>query len=57
MPKLCADRAVVLAAVQKDGLNLEFAARELRDSHEVVLAAVQQHGDPPKYTDAGLDCM
>ena len=35
------DRAKWLAAVQRDGLALEYASAELRADREVVLAAVQ----------------
>ena len=34
------DKEIVLAAVQQDGIALEYAAEELRADKEVVLAAV-----------------
>ena len=39
------DRAVVLAAVQRNGYALEFASDTLRNDREVVLAAVHKNGD------------
>ena len=39
------DKAVVLAAVRRNGLDLEFASRELRGSAEVCLIALQQNSD------------
>eukprot|EP00971_Amphidinium_carterae_P189250 3756702-Amphidinium_carterae.1 len=37
-------RAIVLAAVEQDGLALQFAAEELKGDGAIVLAAVQRHG-------------
>eukprot|EP00971_Amphidinium_carterae_P102677 2032363-Amphidinium_carterae.1 len=34
-----ADQAIVLAAVQQNGLLLEFAAEECKADHEIVLEA------------------
>ena len=44
MLELKKNREVVLAAVQKDGYALRYAAEELKKDREVVLAAVQQDG-------------
>ena len=41
-PRSNSNREAVLAAVQKDGLSLEFAAEELQGDVEIVLAAVKQ---------------
>ena len=49
-----ADKEVVLAAVQQDGLALQFASEDLRADREVVLAAVQQHGLALQYASAEL---
>jgi len=48
------DHEVVLAAVQQDGLALEFASAELRDDHEIVLAAVQQNVQALQYASVEL---
>jgi len=38
------DLGIVLAAVQQNGLALEFASQELKNNRDIVLAAVQQNG-------------
>jgi hypothetical protein len=38
------DRDIVLAAVQKDGLALAYASRELNNNTDILIAAVQQNG-------------
>ena len=43
------DRELVLAAVQWDGISLQYASAELRADREVVLAAVQQYGPALRY--------
>ena len=42
-PELLADREVMLAAVEKDGLFLEYAAEELRADHDFVLKALKKN--------------
>ena len=42
-------RAVVLAAVSKNGLALKYASAELKKDREVVLAAVEQNGMALEY--------
>ena len=42
------DKEVVLAAVQQNGLALEFASDKLKADRKVVLAAVQQNGNALK---------
>ena len=46
---LRADREVVLAAVKKQGMALEYAAEPLRSDREVVLAAVKKTGGALRY--------
>ena len=41
---LQADMAVVLAAVNKDGMALQYASKALRNDKAVVLAAMKQCG-------------
>mmetsp|Transcript_42249 Transcript_42249/g.76581 ORF Transcript_42249/g.76581 Transcript_42249/m.76581 type:complete len:211 (-) Transcript_42249:33-665(-) len=48
------DRAVVLAAVSRDGQLLRFASRRLRDDYEVVLRAVTQSGIALQYASDDL---
>ena len=43
-PKLQADRSIVLAAVQSDGMAREFASLKLQADRSIVLAAVQSDG-------------
>jgi len=38
------DKAIVLAAVKKNGFALQFASEDLKNDREIVLAAVQQNG-------------
>lgn len=49
------DRAVVLAAVQSDGLALEFAAENLRDDKDLVLAAVKTNGHALQFAQSFQD--
>eukprot|EP00971_Amphidinium_carterae_P256974 5101624-Amphidinium_carterae.1 len=39
-----ADREIVLAAVQENGVALKFAAEECKADRAIVLAAVRQNG-------------
>ena len=39
------NKAVVLSAVQLNGLSLEFASEELKNDEDIVLAAVRQNGN------------
>ena len=43
------DKEVVLQAVQKDGLLLEFASSRLRNDRSVVIEALQNSGDAIKF--------
>ena len=38
------DKQIVLAAVRRDGLALQYASDEMNNNREVVLAAVKQRG-------------
>ena len=38
------DKEEVLKLVQREGLYLKFASKELRNDKDVVLTAVQQNG-------------
>ena len=51
---LRADRVGVLAAVARDGYQLEYAASALRADRGVVLAAVAQQGDALEYAAPAL---
>lgn len=53
---LRADRDVVLAAVELDGLALEFAASHLRADREVAWAAMRQHSGAYHFIDPRLKC-
>ncbi len=44
LPKACANRIAMLAAVQRDPFALLLASDELKDDKEIVLAAVRQNG-------------
>lgn len=48
------DRDLVLAAVQRDGLELEFAAPALQEDRELVLAAVRQNGRALRFAATAL---
>ncbi len=39
------NKEIVLAAVKKTGLALEFASENLKNDKEVVIAAVKQDGN------------
>ena len=43
------DREVVLAAVQKNGLNLKYASYSLRRDFEIVTAAINENGGAFRY--------
>lgn len=44
-----ADKDVVLAAVKKDGRNLQYASKKLQSDKEVVLAAISNYGKALQY--------
>ena len=48
------DRDIVLAAVQQNGIALEYAAEPLKADRGIVLAAVQQNGIALRYADEPL---
>mmetsp|Transcript_52237 Transcript_52237/g.122248 ORF Transcript_52237/g.122248 Transcript_52237/m.122248 type:complete len:214 (-) Transcript_52237:20-661(-) len=48
------DREVVLAAVSRDGRNLQFASPRLKDDFQVVLRAVSKCGTALKYASNNL---
>lgn len=48
------DREVVLAAVEYDGLNLQYSSEELRANTEVVLLAVKTSGHAIKFSSQEL---
>ena len=52
--KLQGDKEIVLAAVKKDGLDLEHADAKLVADKEIVLAAVKQNGYALEHADAKL---
>lgn len=52
--KLRADREVVLAVVQRDGLALKYASDDLRADRVVALAAVAKNGLALQHASAGL---
>jgi len=51
---LCADREVVCAAVERDGLSLKRASAKLRADREIVHVAVQQNGKALEFADIHL---
>ena len=51
---LYADRAFILAAVQRNALILRYASRELRADREIVLAALQQDASCIRYVSKEL---
>ena len=51
---LYADRAFILAAVQRKALILRYASRELRADREIVLAALQQDASCIRYVSKEL---
>mmetsp|Transcript_35218 Transcript_35218/g.74998 ORF Transcript_35218/g.74998 Transcript_35218/m.74998 type:complete len:771 (+) Transcript_35218:163-2475(+) len=53
-PDLQADREVVLEAVKRCGVSLQFAHPTLRDDKSVVLVAVKQFGDAFRFAS---DCL
>ena len=52
--ELCANRAVVMMAVQQNGMQLRYANVVLRKDKEVVMAAVQQCGGMLQWAGAEL---
>eukprot|EP00971_Amphidinium_carterae_P147216 2917228-Amphidinium_carterae.1 len=44
-----ADREIVLAAVQRSGYALQYAAEECKADHDIVLAAMQKDGSALQY--------
>ena len=48
------DRKKVLAAVEKDGVALEYADKFLKKDREIVLAAVKTNGSALQYADKSL---
>jgi len=48
------DKAQVLKAVSRHGLDLQHASRECRDDPEVLLAAVKQHGSALEFASPAL---
>ena len=42
--ELKGDREIVMTAVSKNGMALQFATEELKGDREIVMAAVSQHG-------------
>ena len=53
-PSLQANRAIVLAAVCRNGYALEYADSTLQSNLDVVFAAVRRDGEALKYADATL---
>merc|ERR1712194_336478 len=52
--ELKADREVVLAAVQQNGVALYYASAELKADRDFVLATVQVNGDALRHASAEL---
>ena len=52
--KLIKDQEVILAAVKKDGLALQYADEDLKKDEEIVLAAVKQNGLALQYAHKDL---
>jgi hypothetical protein len=48
------NRKIMLAAVKKNGLALQYASKRLKSDKEIVLAAVQQDGFAIYYANEGL---
>lgn len=48
-PKFSNDSKLVLAAVRKNGLALEYASKELQNNPDIVLAAVRENGTALKF--------
>jgi signal transduction histidine kinase len=48
------DKDIVLAAVQKDGVALQFASEELKKNRKIVLAAVQENSAALAYASIEL---
>ena len=48
------NKAEVLEAVRKSGLDLQYASDELRNDKDVVVAAIQQNGYALEYASAEL---
>ncbi|MGZ3633864.1 MAG: DUF4116 domain-containing protein [Parachlamydiaceae bacterium] len=46
----------MLAAVQQNGLLLQFASEYLKNDREIVLAAVQQDGSALQFASEQLKC-
>ena len=54
-PEMCADKTVVLAALQRDGRELAYASEDLKNDKEVVLCGVSDYyGARLKHVSAAL---
>ena len=49
MEEMKGNATVVTAAINQNGLALEYASREMQNNKHIVMAAVQQNGDALQY--------